>query len=268
MSISPPRFGVVVALFLGGGALLGLGTPFPSSSPGAPAVDTLRAVAKHIVSETNRERRAAGLGTLRTDSGFRALACRHTRDMLVRDFTGHVNPDGIGPGERAARQHRRLIGGVGENVLTRIGRPAPSVSALADEMMTQWMDSPGHRKNILRPGFTHLGVCVMRQGDEIRATQSFGRVRGFLTPPLPRRAAPGSEVGVTVQSIPSWKMTASRYDVWDPDAERRIFGPRAFAGTLRLPDTTGTYRLRFYFPRDERRYVIHQGPAIALQPSP
>lgn len=268
MSLPTYRFGAVVALLIGGAALLGLSASFSSPPSGTSAIDTLRAVADHIVSETNRERRAADLDALRADPGLRALACRHTRDMLVRDFSGHVNPDGIGPGGRAARHHRRLIGGVGENVLTRIGRSTPSASALADEMMKQWMDSPGHRKNILRPGFTHLGVCVMRQGDEIRATQSFGRVRGFLTPPPPRRAAPGQQLPLTVRAVPEWRTTASRYDVWDPDTERRILGPQALAGTLQLPDTIGTYRLRFYFPRDGRRYTIHQGPAITLRPSP
>jgi uncharacterized protein YkwD len=270
MSISTDRFGVVAfILLLGSAVALGLRSLPTSSSPSdGPPIDTLRAVADGIVSGTNREREAAGLDALRSDPGLRALACRHTRDMLVRDFTGHVNPDGVGPGERAARHHRRLIGSVGENVLARIGGSQPGASALATDLVTRWMNSPEHRKNILRRGFTHLGVCVMRQGDAIRAAQSFARVRGFLTSPLPRRAAPGRKIRTSVRAVPDWKTTASRYDLWDPDTGRRVVGPQALSNTLRLPDTTGTYRVRFYFPQDDRRYTVYQGPSLTLSPSP
>ena len=40
-------------------------------------------------------------------------------------------------------------------------------------MLTAWMISPGHRRNILTPGFTRLGVGVAGSGREVRATQIF-----------------------------------------------------------------------------------------------
>ena len=46
-------------------------------------------------------------------------------------------------------------------------------SYLAQMIMDGWMNSPGHRKNILSPGYTHLGVGVITNNQEIKATQVF-----------------------------------------------------------------------------------------------
>jgi uncharacterized protein YkwD len=43
-------------------------------------------------------------------------------------------------------------------------------------IMVGWMNSPGHRENILAPGYTHLGVGVMAKNQEIKATQVFIRI--------------------------------------------------------------------------------------------
>ena len=47
--------------------------------------------------------------------------------------------------------------GVGENI--GFGNSTPA------EMMQLWMDSQGHRENILRPQFTHLGVGAVQRSD-------------------------------------------------------------------------------------------------------
>lgn len=227
--------------------------------------DTLEAVAQNIFDQTNAERRAVDRRSLAPDPGLRALACRHTRDMLDRDFMGHVNPDGIGPNRRTARYHRSLIGNPGENVLSRTGRKEQRPAELASVLMQRWMGSPPHRKNILRRTYTHLGVCVMQDGDEIRATQSFARVRGWVSPPLPSRVSAGTTVPMTVTPVPRHRLTASKYDLWSPDTKRRVAGPRALAGTLHVPDTLGTFRVRFYFPESDR-YEVHSGPAVTVVP--
>ena len=259
-------FRTVVSLVLGSliaSAFFVRGADRPPSPVASP--DTLQEVQQGIFEATNAERRAAGRSPLSPDPGLRNLACHHTRDMLVRDFMGHESPDGVGPGERAARHHRRLIGETGENVLSRVGRKEQSPSELANELVHQWMESPPHRKNILRRAFTHLGVCVMQDGDQLRATQSFARARGWVSPPLPFRVTAGQSVPMTVSAAPSHHLTASQYDLWSPTEQRKVSGPRALAGTLHVPDTTGRFQVRFYFPESDR-YAVHLGPALSIEP--
>lgn len=259
------RSGLRVLLFTGALCALLLAVTGPSSlSSAPPPLDTLHAVTQEVFTLTNAERTRAGRAPLAPDSGLQALACRHTRDMIERDYMGHVNPDGVGPSRRTARYHRQLIGASGENVLSRVGRKEQSPEALAKELIKNWMESPGHRKNILRRAYSHLGVCVMQDGDQMRATQSFARIRGRVVPPLPARVTAGSHVPMTVTPVPRRRLTATKYDLWSPSEERRVVGPRALAGTLYVPDTTGTFRVRFYFPRSDR-YAVHYGPALTVE---
>ncbi|MFO8098341.1 MAG: CAP domain-containing protein [Salinibacter sp.] len=240
------------------------GTAHPWSSPAGTSPDTLHDVTQDVFDHTNAERQDAGRAALKRNAGLTELACRHSRDMLVRDFMGHESPDGIGPKQRAARHHRRLVGETGENVLSREGSAPQSPEALGAELVTRWMESPSHRANILRRAFTHMGVCVMQDGDQMRATQSFARIRGMLSSPLPEQVTAGNEVPVRVTSVPDSRMNASKYDLWSPEEERRVAGPRALAGTLHVPDTTGVLRPRFYFP-DSDRYAVHLGPSFTVE---
>ena len=271
MVLSFPSFRTAVLPLLLGGLIMSAffvrAPEHVSSAASVSPPDTLQDVRQEIFDATNAERRAAGRSALSSDPGLRNLACRHTRDMLMRDFMGHENPEGVGPGERAARYHRRLIGDTGENVLSRIGPMDQSPPELVDELMRRWMESPPHRKNILRRAFTHLGVCVMQDGNQLRATQSFARVRGWVSPPLPFRVTTGQSVPMTVSATPAHRLTASQYDLWSPTEERKVAGPRALAGTLHVPDTTGAFRVRFYFPESDR-YAVHLGPALTIETPP
>ena len=69
--------------------------------------------------------------------------------MAARAFYAHTSPDGGEPWHRAAAagSARRTIG---ENIAC--GQRSPA------EVVRGWMDSPGHRANILKPAFTHIGV--------------------------------------------------------------------------------------------------------------
>jgi uncharacterized protein YkwD len=102
-----------------------------------------------VVTLTNRERAAAGLPPLATDPALTRAAQAHSTDMVARDFYSHTAPDGSRPWDRAAAAGaaRRSIG---ENIAC--GQRSPA------EVVTGWMNSPGHRANILKPDFTHIGI--------------------------------------------------------------------------------------------------------------
>ncbi|MGW7074777.1 CAP domain-containing protein [Streptomyces sp. NPDC054866] len=98
---------------------------------------------------TNAERTAAGLRPLSPDPILTVAAQGHSADMIARAFYSHTSPEGGEPWHRASAAgstHRAI----GENIACGQRTPA--------EVVDGWMNSPGHRANILKPSFTHLGV--------------------------------------------------------------------------------------------------------------
>ncbi|EFL28879.1 allergen V5/Tpx-1 related protein [Streptomyces himastatinicus ATCC 53653] len=111
--------------------------------------DGLRRFASEVITLTNAERAAARLAPLAPDPRLTAAAQAHSDDMVARDFYDHTSPEGRQPWDRAATAgatHR----GIGENIAC--GQRGPA------EVVRGWMNSPGHRANILKPAFTHIGV--------------------------------------------------------------------------------------------------------------
>ncbi|NUP40131.1 MAG: stress protein [Streptomyces sp.] len=109
----------------------------------------LARTAEAVRALTNAERAAAGLPPLAPDPNLTVAAQRHSEDMVARDFYSHTAPEGSQPWDRAAAagcRHR----GIGENIAC--GQRTPS------EVVRGWMDSPGHRANILKPEFSHIGI--------------------------------------------------------------------------------------------------------------
>lgn len=109
----------------------------------------LTRTADEVVGLTNRERTRAGLPPLGVDPLLARAAQAYSTDMAVRAFYSHTSPEGTQPWDRAAAagSTRRSIG---ENIAC--GQRS------AAEVVEGWMNSPGHRANILKPGFTHIGI--------------------------------------------------------------------------------------------------------------
>ncbi|MHC4662171.1 MAG: CAP domain-containing protein [Planctomycetota bacterium] len=109
----------------------------------------------------NVERAKVGVAALSWCDGLWALAKAHSNDMCERDFFDHVNPEGESPSDRARYGHAGRFTfdsvtpdpyswGVGENIAWGYDSPA--------SVMNGWMNSPGHRANILDSSYSHLGV--------------------------------------------------------------------------------------------------------------
>jgi uncharacterized protein YkwD len=93
------------------------------------------------------------LPAVRRDPRLDAAAMLHSRDMGIRNFFGHVNPDGLNPGARATAQG--YTQGVGENIAYGY--------ANARAVVLGWMASAGHCRNILS-GAVDLGVGTVVTG--------------------------------------------------------------------------------------------------------
>ena len=112
-------------------------------------------VADRIVTLVNNERIIHGLWPLTHNVLLDVAAQIQADDMAVNAFFDHTGSDGSTVGDRAisAGYSWSMIGeNIGQGDVT------------PEEMMSQWMSSPGHRANILNPGFTEIGVAVNDAG--------------------------------------------------------------------------------------------------------
>ncbi|MGW0916122.1 CAP domain-containing protein [Streptomyces sp. NPDC002784] len=132
--------------------------------PSTPA--ELARTATRVVELTNRERAGAGLPPLAVDPFLTTAAQAHSADMVARAFYSHTSPDGSRPWDRAAAAGSRRRS-IGENIAC--GQRSPA------EVVQGWMNSPGHRANILKRDFTHIGVGFAGGGEAgTYWTQLFG----------------------------------------------------------------------------------------------
>lgn len=106
--------------------------------------------AETVVAAMNRERAAKGLGPLHLESRLSLAAQDRVGDMLDKRYFDHVSPDGISPFVWVkARGYRYRV--IGENLALGY-RSGPAV-------VTGWMNSPGHRENILQTSFNEVGIA-------------------------------------------------------------------------------------------------------------
>jgi uncharacterized protein YkwD len=117
-----------------------------------------------VLDIVNRERGDNGCGALERDSRLDTAARLHAEDMAVNDYFDHTSQDGRSPTDRAAAQGYQ--GGVGENIA--YGYPD------AEAVMEGWMNSEGHRANILNCGYDVIGIGVADRDGTLYWVQNFG----------------------------------------------------------------------------------------------
>jgi uncharacterized protein YkwD len=136
-----------------------------------------------IVAMTNDIRRRHGLPLLLEEGICRDAARGHSADMVNRHYFSHTDPEGRTLKERLPANFTPRQWG--ENIWTGSGYDARQVRSLAQAVMSGWMNSPGHRQNILGPGYNRLGVGVMAKNQEIKITEVFIGVAGAGIGPGP-----------------------------------------------------------------------------------
>ncbi|WP_435372329.1 sigma-70 family RNA polymerase sigma factor [Streptomyces ficellus] len=137
----------------------------PSPDPGSRPPAAPASLGGQVTELVNAERRKNGCGPVRQNSRLDTAAQRHSGDMDARDFFDHTAPDGTGPGERITAAGYEWST-YGENIAR--GQQTPS------QVMRSWMDSPGHRANIVNCSFDEIGVGVHQGPGGPWWTQVFG----------------------------------------------------------------------------------------------
>lgn len=134
------------------------GGPGPGPEPGpTQEILDLETDAFDLV---NDERVAAGEDALIWDEMLTEVARAHSEDMVAHDYFSHTEPDGDTLTDRLADAHVSYVL-AGENIAWNWNYPDPAQTAVDG-----WMDSLGHRENILREQFTHAGMGVAKAADD------------------------------------------------------------------------------------------------------
>ncbi|MFC5805649.1 CAP domain-containing protein [Streptomyces formicae] len=136
--------------------------PVEPIRPKAPTSSA--AMEAEVVRMVNEERAKVGCSPVRADSSLATLAGGFSADMAARGFFDHTDPDGDDPWERAAQAG---VGGLGAENIAR-------GQADAETVMRSWMNSDGHRANIVNCEYRTLGVGVYLADGGPWWTQDFG----------------------------------------------------------------------------------------------
>jgi uncharacterized protein YkwD len=143
--------------------------------PEIEGVDTIEAL---IFKSTNEEREKRGLKSLALDERLQVAARQHSNDMLIKRYLSHDSAL-----QRVYNSGLPVLV-IGENVAENIGSAVPSLlrdkpDSLVKLVMKGWMNSPGHRKNILNSDFTHIGIGSVVRGEMHKVTQDFADESDF-----------------------------------------------------------------------------------------
>ena len=112
-------------------------------------VSSVNSMEKQVASLTNSERKAAGLGSLTLDSQLSKLARMKAEDMAKKGYFSHTSPT-YGSAFDMMKKYGVSYRTAGENIAK--GQKTP------EAVMKGWMNSSGHRANILSSAYTHIGV--------------------------------------------------------------------------------------------------------------
>jgi uncharacterized protein YkwD len=113
------------------------------------AQNPLKKLVNQVVTLTNNFRRQNGLTALTLNSKLTAAAQKHTQNMALQDFFDHTGRDGSSLGQRISAEGYKWSM-VAENIGAGYGTAADVVNG--------WINSPGHRANLLNPGLKQIGV--------------------------------------------------------------------------------------------------------------
>lgn len=175
------------------------------------AIDDIRAEAEQNVADkpifsaeelearihllTNVARNENDVHGIGYDDELSIIARAHSSDMIERGFFDHKTPDGLDPSDRGKEAGYKCgkfayFGGLAENLAlqslysstttTKVGDETfqtyewNSLEEIAENTVDGWMDSPGHRKNILTKNFDREGIGVVIATDfSLMITQNF-----------------------------------------------------------------------------------------------
>lgn len=136
------------------------------------SVEMTDALANEILRLTNQERADHGLAPLARHQALENAAAEHSQEMRELNYFSHTSPTA---GKATTRQRVNQYGinpqMVAENIFECSGYDLELTARFAVEA---FMQSPGHRQNVLNPSATHIGVGFVATNGTVSVTQVFG----------------------------------------------------------------------------------------------
>jgi len=148
-------------------------SPEPAAEPtpqhtAEPAAETASSdFGSSILSLVNSHRSAAGTASLKYASSLQKAADIRAKECL--ESFSHTRPNGS-DAHTVLAEYGISFTAFGENLFKATGMGDVS----AEFVVEQWMESPGHRQNIMQEMFTHMCIGVASKGDELYVVQLFG----------------------------------------------------------------------------------------------
>jgi uncharacterized YkwD family protein/spore coat assembly protein SafA len=130
---------------------------YPGQRVNIPNFDATKSIENQVVQLTNQERAKYGLKPLVADWELARVARYKSADMRDRNYFSHTSPTYGSPFDMM-KNFGISYRSAGENIAA--GQRTPQ------EVVTAWMNSEGHRKNILSAGYTHIGVGYAQGGSK------------------------------------------------------------------------------------------------------
>jgi len=201
--------------------LIGLPLPLSPFSKATPA--DITHIERTVVDLINEDRRKAGLDLVTWDETAAKSARQHVLEEAVNGYIGHWGMDGEKP------QHRYSMAGgldaVDENESVTLwleggfhGTSKDQLQAIVAEhqsaMVNEQPPNDGHRKNILDPHHTGVGVAIAVGKYGVAMAQEFTNHYSVMTPP-PLTATPGSTITLAGRINKGYQITGI-YGVWEP----------------------------------------------------
>lgn len=151
---------------------------------------TITEIEEKVFDFTNDERSALGRAPLKYDSELSDISRKHSEDMAENNYFSHTNQQGLAPTDRAINAGypiRKYLSsnwyseGIGENIflmpygnVQKVGYVGKYDSEkISKAVINGWMNSMGHRMNILDEDYSNLGVGVAFDGNSYYVTQNF-----------------------------------------------------------------------------------------------
>lgn len=185
----------------------------PLAEGGAPLEETRVTLRHEVLRLINTDRQAHGLAPVALDPEASAIADAYCREQIANGTTGHFTVDGLAPYMRYSFAGGN--DGISENAAawsanyTFSDRAVYGIVRKSEEaMMAEKPPHDGHRRTILDPFATHVGIGVAWEKGEFRMAEEF--IRRYVTwaNPLPRTASQNEPVSASGRTARGYRVEA------------------------------------------------------------
>ena len=234
---------------------LSLGAPLAQGE--GPLDETRFTLRQEMLRLINRDRKQFGLAPVALDASVSAIGDQYCRQQIKEGTSGHFGMDGLSPYMRYSFAGGN--DGVSENAAAWSAPYAFGARALyemakrsQDAMMNEVAPHDGHRRTILDPYATHVGIGVAWERGEFRLVQEFIRRYLAWSKPSPRTATVADRVNGAAKPLPGYAVEGItvHHEAMPQPITARVANK---IESYRLPDKRREYLPRL--PGPVRRFV-------------